>query len=54
MVTPTLPDRRTATSRPVRRQPPQVPYRGLFREARYEDGQPYGQDSGEDEEDDDR
>lgn len=48
MATPTLPDRR-----PARREPPQVPYRGLFREAAYEDGQPYGQD-GEDEEDDDR
>lgn len=47
MATPTLPDRRTPTSRPARRQQPQVPYRGLFLEPDW----PAQADTDEDDED---
>lgn len=41
MSAPTMPPRRPVTTVRPRPQLPQVPFQGLFKEARYEDGSPY-------------
>lgn len=42
MSAPAAPVRRPVTTVRPQDDRPRVPYRGLFREAVYEDGQPYG------------